>query len=285
MDESSVFYNSEEIYIAKGTTQRTESGQEKKKKKTGSWQDRMARLTIRSGKVESITNNSDKVLTIQSIRGEDRCTPILFRAVAVRDCVPSPYHKGALSFKTGDKIGVTMVREDGVWRGRCKGREGYFKFIDVKRLSPLLMRRINTIQRSKLPRSHSVSDLLSTISLENLTPVFVLNGYDTVNDFEDISDEDLNYLGITDAYIKDRILDTIAQLNTSDNNHNYAFRNRNNKNEKISSRDSGLSSSSESILSDHDIQSSPSESFLYQQINHSKAWRNSAVFVTEVTFL
>ena len=34
MDESSVFYNSEEIYIAKGTTQRTERGQEKKKKKT-----------------------------------------------------------------------------------------------------------------------------------------------------------------------------------------------------------------------------------------------------------
>ena len=75
------------------------------------------------------------------------------------------------------------------------------------------------------------SDLLSTISLENLTPVFVLNGYDTVDDFEDISDEDLDYLGITDAYIKDRILDTIAQLNTSDNNHNQAFRNRNNKNE------------------------------------------------------
>ena len=58
--------------------------------------------------------------------------PIIYRAVAIKSCVPSPYDKQALPLKTGDQIAVTARNQSGIWRGWCKGREGNFKFIDVK---------------------------------------------------------------------------------------------------------------------------------------------------------
>ena len=51
-------------------------------------------------------------------------------------------------------------------------------------------------------KSKSVSDLLSAIHLENLTSVFVLNGYDSTDDFKNLSIDDLDYLGIDD-HVKD----------------------------------------------------------------------------------
>ena len=51
-------------------------------------------------------------------------------------------------------------------------------------------------------KSKSVSDLLSAIHLENLTSVFVLNGYDSTDDFKNLSVDDLDYLGIDD-HVKD----------------------------------------------------------------------------------
>jgi len=149
---SSVFYTSEDKYVTetdKSMADKTKTRDMRKNAtenmKTVGWQERIKRLTIRSRKIGRISSNHDKELSRMVNREEDRSTSILFRAVAVRDCVPSPYDRDALSFQAGDKIGVTMVREDGVWRGHCKGREGHFKFIDVKRMSPLLMRRKNTI--------------------------------------------------------------------------------------------------------------------------------------------
>ena len=51
-------------------------------------------------------------------------------------------------------------------------------------------------------KSKSVSDILSAIHLENLTSVFVLNGYDSTDDFKNLSVDDLDYLGIDD-HVKD----------------------------------------------------------------------------------
>ena len=62
-------------------------------------------------------------------------------------------------------------------------------------------------------RSKSVSDLLTAVHLENLTSVFVLNGYDTTEDIKHISVDDLDYLGIEDTRAKDIILDTVQDLN------------------------------------------------------------------------
>ena len=45
-----------------------------------------------------------------------------------------------------------------------------------------------------------------------MTPVFVLNGYDTTEDIQDISEDDLEYLGISDKHVKNILLKTISSL-------------------------------------------------------------------------
>ena len=217
--------------------------------------------------------------------------PMLCTALAIRDCVPSPYDKQGLPFKTGDKIKVTKMNENGTWRGSCNGREGNFKFVDVKRESSEVKRNYNSknvTKCCKIPRSRSVSDLLSTINLENLTPVFVLNGYDSIDDVEDICDDDLNYLGITDENMKDLIIDTINTFTISDTENAPT-----NKEviKKFTCRDSGISCSEESLASDQGTDNSPPKSFLHQlgyfqrQNSQSDKWRDSVVFGTEITWL
>merc|ERR1712088_1161483 len=116
------------------------------------------------------------------VRGEgDR---VVCEAVAVKDCHPSPYDRQALAFRRGDRIEVMRMGPTGIWRGRCRGREGNFKF----------------------------TDLLSSMSLENLTSVFVLNGYDTAEDIEQLCEEDLEYLGITEEETRELLLDTARHL-------------------------------------------------------------------------
>ena len=118
--------------------------------------------------------------------------------------------------------------------------------------------------------------------------MFVLNGYDTIDDVEDICDDDLDYLGISDENLKDLIIVTINTFSISD-----AENAPTNKKgiEKFPSRDSGISCSEESLTSDQDSDHSPPKSFLYQlgylhrQISHSDRWRDSVVFGTEITWL
>ena len=63
------------------------------------------------------------------VRGEEE--RVVCEAIAVKDCHPSPYDRQALAFRRGDRIEVIRMGPTGIWRGRCRGREGNFKFIDV----------------------------------------------------------------------------------------------------------------------------------------------------------
>merc|ERR1712226_1417893 len=87
----------------------------------------------------------------------------------------------------------------------------------------------------------SVSDLLSSMSLENLTSVFVLNGYDTAEDIEQLCEEDLEYLGITEEETRELLLDTARHL---------------------ARRDSAIALESPSSSSNNDSTSSSSSSIL-----------------------
>ena len=169
-----------------------------------------------SGSLGDLTKHEDE--NKQSLKlSKTIQDPIICRAVAIKSCVPSPYDKQALPFKTGDQIAVTARNQSGIWRGWCNGREGNFKFIDVKTEEIFEKPSKLKITESKenFARSKSVSDLLSSISLENLTPVFVLNGYDTTEDIKDISEDDLEYLGISDQHVKNILLKTIDCLSVS----------------------------------------------------------------------
>ena len=147
---------------------------------------------------------------------------VKFIATAVRDCVPSPYDQEALSFRKGDKIMVTRTNVNGIWRGVCRNKEGCFKFVDVK-IQNNLRRHARRVQsqlssvsgaRSVQVKSKSVSDLLTAIHLENLTSVFVLNGYDTTEDIRQLSVDDLDYLGIDDSS-KDIILQSVGKASAT----------------------------------------------------------------------
>merc|ERR1712066_573646 len=138
---------------------------------------------------------------------------VVCEAIAVKDCHPSPYDRQALAFRRGDRIEVMRMGPTGIWRGRCRGREGNFKFIDVRtEKQPNKRRTVEASPTRRISRSQSVTDLLSSMSLENLTSVFVLNGQDTAEDIEQLCEEDLEYLGITEEETRELLLDTARHL-------------------------------------------------------------------------
>ena len=138
--------------------------------------------------------------------------PVECKAIAVRDSFPSPYDKQALTFRMGDLIEVTSRNQNGLWRGRCNGREGYFKFIDVSTIEGDC--GINKTSSKKENESRSVLDLLAALNLESLTPIFVLNGYDTMEDIQSMSEYDMKYLGIEDADVRGTLMKA-AKFNSS----------------------------------------------------------------------
>lgn len=79
----------------------------------------------------------------------------------------------------GDIIEVISMNASGVWRGRCHGRLGFFKFINVEVLPEQRCRNnLNTINSRNANNGGpvSVEDLLVRIGLKEYTSVFVLNG-------------------------------------------------------------------------------------------------------------
>lgn len=125
-------------------------------------------------------------------------------AKALVDSMPNTYDKDTLRFKVkirnsfrlgfnrelilvlhfygqqkGDIIEVISMNASGVWRGRCHGRLGFFKFINVEVMPEQRCRNnLNTINSRNTNNGGpvSVEDLLVRIGLKEYTSVFVLNG-------------------------------------------------------------------------------------------------------------
>ena len=198
---------------------------------------------------------------------------VLFTATAIRDHVPHPYCSRGLPFRRGDTLLVTEVSDTGVWTGLCpaSGRSGTFKFVDVQR-DDLKIRQDKSQSYPELQnicqRSKSVSDLLSSINQETLIPKFILNGFDTTESLKLMNDEDLEYLGVTDEKTKDLILGTIDWL------HLCSDSGQTSSGECSRVTDSGYNSSSESIRSNQNtdsssfLHSSKSVSQLTQSVNN-----------------
>merc|ERR550534_999207 len=184
----------------------------------------------------------------QRVRGEED-DRVVCEAIAVKDCYPSPYDRQALAFRRGDRVEVVKMGPTGIWRGRCRGREGNFKFIDVRvERQSNKGRRAETSPSRRISRSQSVTDLLSSMSLENLTSVFVLNGYDTAEDIEQLCEEDLEYLGITEEETREMLLDTARHLARRDSAIGLDSPSSTLTSPSSSSSNDSTSSSSSSIL-------------------------------------
>lgn len=71
------------------------------------------------------------------------------------------------------------MNASGIWKGRCHGRMGHFKFINVEVLPEQRIKNMNNKSVGRLTNSNgpnSVEDLLFRIGLKEYTSVFVLNG-------------------------------------------------------------------------------------------------------------
>lgn len=105
------------------------------------------------------------------------------------DYTPSPYDRDALRFKKDDVIDIITMNASGLWRGRCAGKVGNFKFINVEILPAREGRksRSNSMVREKKrahARPRTVQELLRRLHMEEHIPVFVLNGYENMSLFQ-----------------------------------------------------------------------------------------------------
>ncbi|BFF91833.1 uncharacterized protein DMAD_10033 [Drosophila madeirensis] len=170
-----------------------------------------------------------------SISAEDRTSMTVHsgsicKAKALVDSLPNPYDKEALKFKKGELIDVLSMNASGIWKGRCHGRVGHFKFINVEVLPEQRLK--NSSSKTLAPSSRlggsnsacnsnansnnggpcSVEDLLVRIGLKEYTSVFVLNGYEDLELFKELEPADLDYLGILNQEHRAKLLTAVQLL-------------------------------------------------------------------------
>ncbi|XP_073817581.1 shal K[+] channel interacting protein [Musca autumnalis] len=177
-----------------------------------------------------------------SISTDDRISlaaPIC-KAKALVDSMANPYDKDALKFKKGDIIEVLSMNASGIWKGRCHGRVGHFKFINVevlpdqrlkhshsKTLTGLAGKSISAAMGiggrhlTNVNGPHSVEDLLMRIGLKEYTSVFVLNGYEDLELFKELEPADLDYLGIINPDHRTKLLTAVQLLHDMDCASNF----------------------------------------------------------------
>ena len=147
--------------------------------------------------------------------GGSYCGPFIGQARAVVDFTPNPYDREALKLSKGDLIDIIDTNASGMWRGRCNGKVGNFKFLNVQPLPSRAERFENT--DTKWRSVSSVQEFLTMLDLEEYISVFVLNGFESMEALESVNLAVLDYLGIKDVDHRNIILTALTtSLDNSD---------------------------------------------------------------------
>ncbi|XP_019806983.1 SAM and SH3 domain-containing protein 1 isoform X6 [Tursiops truncatus] len=224
-----------------------------------------------SGQTVSTTDSSTS--NRESVKSEDGDDeeppyrgPFCGRARVHTDFTPSPYDTDSLKLKKGDIIDIISKPPMGTWMGLLNNKVGTFKFIYVDVLNeeeekpkrPTRRRR-----KGRPPQPKSVEDLLDRINLKEHMPTFLFNGYEDLDTFKLLEEEDLDELNIRDPEHRAVLLTAVELLQEYDSNSDQSG-----SQEKLlvdsqglsgcSPRDSGCYESSENLENGKSRKTSPS---------------------------
>ncbi|XP_048853683.1 SAM domain-containing protein SAMSN-1-like isoform X2 [Brienomyrus brachyistius] len=139
--------------------------------------------------------------------------PFCGRARVHTDFVPSPYDADSLRLKVGDVINVISKTPVGIWTGILRDKVGTFKFIYVDLLEEAGREKVQLYRRrSKLPEPATLQEFLEKLHLEEHASTLLLNGYQTVEDLRELTEQHLCELNMTDPEQRRLLLATTHSL-------------------------------------------------------------------------
>ncbi|XP_034083779.1 SAM and SH3 domain-containing protein 1-like [Gymnodraco acuticeps] len=101
----------------------------------------------------------------------------------------------------------------GTWMGMLNGKVGTFKFIYVDVLNEEVKpKKARRRRRPRQPKPTSVEELLQRINLTEHLPTFLFNGYEDLDTFQLLEEEDLDELNIRDAQHRAVLLTAVELL-------------------------------------------------------------------------
>uniref|UniRef100_A0A672QQL3 SAM and SH3 domain-containing protein 1-like n=1 Tax=Sinocyclocheilus grahami TaxID=75366 RepID=A0A672QQL3_SINGR len=177
-----------------------------------------------SGQTVSTTDSSAS--NRESVRSEDGDDeepsyrgPFCGRARVHTDFTPSPYDTDSLKLKRGDVIDIISKPPMGTWMGLLNNKVGTFKFIYVDVLAEeeeKPKRAVRRRRKGRPPKPSSVEELLERISLKEHMPTFLFNGYDDLDTFKLLEEEDLDELNIKDPQHRAVLMTAVELLQDYD---------------------------------------------------------------------
>ncbi|XP_059211711.1 SAM and SH3 domain-containing protein 1a isoform X2 [Centropristis striata] len=213
-----------------------------------------------SGQTVSTTDSSaSNRESVKSEDGDDEEPPyrgpFCGRARVHTDFTPSPYDSDSLKLKRGDVIDIISKPPMGTWMGLLNNKVGTFKFIYVDVLSEeeeKPKRPVRRRRKGRPPKPTSVEDLLERINLKEHMPTFLFNGYEDLDTFKLLEEEDLDELNIRDPQHRAVLLTAVELLQEYDSSSDPER--------------SGLSGSQEKLLSEGQglVGDSPRDSGCYE---------------------
>ncbi|KAM3861597.1 SAM and SH3 domain-containing protein 1-like isoform 2-T2 [Diretmus argenteus] len=177
-----------------------------------------------SGQTVSTTDSSaSNRESVKSEDGDDEEPPyrgpFCGRARVHTDFTPSPYDSDSLKLKRGDVIDIISKPPMGTWMGLLNNKVGTFKFIYVDVLSEeeeKPKRPVRRRRKGRPPKPTSVEELLDRINLKEHMPTFLFNGYEDLDTFKLLEEEDLDELNIKDPQHRAVLLTAVELLQEYD---------------------------------------------------------------------
>ncbi|KAM5146859.1 SAM and SH3 domain-containing protein 3 [Mantella aurantiaca] len=191
--------------------------------------------------------------------------PFCGKAKVHTDFTPSPYEKDSLKLRVGDVIRIIEKPPVGTWTGILNNKLGSFKFIYVEILpeETETPRKVRTHRRSKKSQPKTLTELLERINMQEHIATLMLNGYQTIDDFKDLTESHLLELNITDPQHVVKLLtaaEILSDYDTPSESEEVTGTSLANENSHLP-RDSGCYEGPENLESSRDESDNPEENF------------------------